>query len=352
MYDPKTGEWKDEDLDVSKRLTGLLDKDNQYMQQARTEGLRQANRRGLANSTMAVTAVEDSRIRAALPIASQDSSQANQRYLQGRQQQGNEVLQERDLAGLRERQQTDIASQERMQGVDVTSREKIAGMDIEAARERLSAELGSRETLAAAERALQRELTGQTLSQQERLAIRDLDAAEQRLGMEISSRERIAGEDRAQREWLANFDRETQVALQGLDATTRQQMQSLDIASQERIANMNVAAAERNQAASLAASFEASYSNMIAAISQNTEIPAAERQKLMDHAARVRENNINMVEQMYSIDLEWGDSGTTSDAGSGGTGAGTNFPGYDPGNPQDLPIPDPNQSRKDRRASA
>src|SRR5690606_16056061 len=130
----------------SKRLTGLLGKDNPYMQQAATVGRQAANRRGLLNSTMGVQAVESARISAALPIASQEASQAHATNLQGR----------------------DIASRERMQGRqfehetgiqtrDIESRERMQGRDIEAQRQRLELELGSRASLQAAEAAAEKE---------------------------------------------------------------------------------------------------------------------------------------------------------------------------------------------------
>ncbi len=70
-----------DDTSVSKQMTRLLSRDNEYMQQAEAQGLKSANRRGLINSTAAVRAVEGERIRAALPIASQDAGQAHQTYL-------------------------------------------------------------------------------------------------------------------------------------------------------------------------------------------------------------------------------------------------------------------------------
>lgn len=248
-YDPKTGEWKDEDTSVSKRLVGLLNRDNEYLKSAGVQGLKAANRRGLANSTMAVSAVESSRINAALPIASQEASQAHERYLSGRQQQGAEALQTKQLESNKEL-----------------------------------------------------------------------------LGLELGSRKELQQSEIQNQQWLAQFDATTQERLLTLDNDTRLLMQQLDLESQQRIATMNVAASERNQAAALAASFEASYSNMLAAIMNNTEIPAASRQQYIAHAARVRDSNLALVEQMYGIDLQWENPGDTtggSDASQTGSSPGT-----------------------------
>ncbi len=58
---------------VENRLTGLLAKDNPYMQRAETKGLQFANNRGLLNSSVAAQASQAAAIDAALPIAQQDA---------------------------------------------------------------------------------------------------------------------------------------------------------------------------------------------------------------------------------------------------------------------------------------
>ena len=106
---------------------------------------------------------------------------------------------------------------------------------------------------------------------------------------------------------------DNQQFMQSLDLDTRQLMQGLDLAAQERIANLNITSNERNAAANLAANFEANYSNLLATIMNNTEIPAAERQRYMNHASRIRDSNLALVEQMYGIDLIWAEApGTTT----------------------------------------
>ena len=70
---------------VQNQMTDLLDKDNPYMKQAETQALQNMNTRGLLNSSMAVGAVEDARIRHALPIAQQDADSEYRDYLMVRQ---------------------------------------------------------------------------------------------------------------------------------------------------------------------------------------------------------------------------------------------------------------------------
>jgi hypothetical protein len=76
------GNWTPEDDSVSKRVTGLMNQQNPFMQQAQTAGLKQANRRGLLNSSMAVGAAQGEAYKAALPIASQESQQIAAKNLQ------------------------------------------------------------------------------------------------------------------------------------------------------------------------------------------------------------------------------------------------------------------------------
>lgn len=63
---------------VEDRLTGLISQDSAYMQDAKTQALIAQNKRGTANSSMAIGAGHQAAIRAALPIAQQDASSMSQ----------------------------------------------------------------------------------------------------------------------------------------------------------------------------------------------------------------------------------------------------------------------------------
>lgn len=63
-------------LTVQERLQGLLDSASPLLERARQEGLRTANRRGLANSSIAAEASQNAMIDAMLPIAQQDAQTA------------------------------------------------------------------------------------------------------------------------------------------------------------------------------------------------------------------------------------------------------------------------------------
>lgn len=106
------------------------------------------------------------------------------------------------------------------------------------------------------------------------------------------------------------------------------QQQQRQLGSQERIARMNVAAHEREKAAGLAAAFENTYSQMVSNVMNNTEMPSSARDKYIQHAGKVRDSNLRLVEQMYNIKLDWSTpgvraSGTSSSSSSGTPSAGS-----------------------------
>lgn len=157
-----TGKWTPEDDSVSTKLNGLLSQTSPLMEQAKTSGLQLANKRGLANSSMAVGASQDAVIKSALPIASQEAQQ--------------------------------------------TYGKNITGM------------------------------------------------------------------------------------------TNK---------NQQDIAGMNIAANERDKAMAGLAAFENSYTEATRTISQATNLSADARNKLLAHYAANRDSNINLVEQLYNVDLQW-----------------------------------------------
>lgn len=126
-----TGGWDYESDDVSSRIAKIASGGSPLMKQAANQGLQVANRRGLANSSMAVGASQAEVIRAAAPIASQEAQQAYGKNLQEQQGRQQSVLQSAQLAAA-ERQAlltatTDLSGQ-RMNALAATlQNEKIPG---------------------------------------------------------------------------------------------------------------------------------------------------------------------------------------------------------------------------------
>lgn len=101
-------EWVPEEDSVSGRVTELTSQDSPMMRQASGLGARQANRRGLVNSSISAGASRASTLAAAVPIASQEAGQIaakNQMRISGDYDMGRTKLsldaQERDSAAAR-----------------------------------------------------------------------------------------------------------------------------------------------------------------------------------------------------------------------------------------------------------
>lgn len=165
-YD-SNGKWNFENDSVSNQMTGLMQKDNPFMQQARTQGAQASNKRGLLNSSMGVQSGQVAALQAALPMASQDAKQ--------------------------------IADKNMMQ---------------------------------------------------------------------------------------------------------------TDVRSKEDIAMMNVAAHDREKSMAGVANAENAYASMFSQIGNNQDLPADVRDTYLAHIGAIRDSSLNMVEQMYGIDLEWANTAT------------------------------------------
>lgn len=108
---------------VANQLTGLLDQNSPYMQQARLSGMNTANSRGLLNSSMAAGSAQQAAIQAGLPIASQDAATygtqdlENQKYL-------NAILQQK-MSDATSRYGSDNAAGASMYATDVGARSAL-----------------------------------------------------------------------------------------------------------------------------------------------------------------------------------------------------------------------------------
>lgn len=144
---------------MADKVNDLVSTDSKLMQAAKTEGLKAANRRGLMNSSMAVSAAQDAVIKNALPIASQDAAQDFARNQDARQF-------EYGMAGQNDAQ----AFQRDQAALDRDLQVKIQANSISAAEEAQIRDIASREGIAAADRAFQEMQAGKDRQLQEQLA--------------------------------------------------------------------------------------------------------------------------------------------------------------------------------------
>lgn len=87
---------------------------------------------------------------------------------------------------------------------------------------------------------------------------------------------------------------------------------ALPIASQDsqqeygkHIAGMNLAANDRDKATAAAVSYGQIYSQMFESFAGNENIPKETRDKYLTHIALLNDSNMNLIEQLYGINLEW-----------------------------------------------
>lgn len=271
--------WQEQDADVAKQVAGVIDVNSPLMKRAATRGVQFASQRGLANSTMAGEAAQRAVLDVAVPIGSQNAAQINQRNVnsQGFQQEG--VLQGARLRSGENIAGMETASREKVAGMEIASREKVAGMEIEARRqiaaadreaamERLKTEVLSREQIAEADRIAQKERLGMELTQEEELFKQEIQSLEDRLNRELESQER-----RDQNRIDADLQVEAQRAI--------------------------------NQVRDM-------YGAMVNTIMNNTDIPADTRNAYLEHAAAMRDQDLQMIEQMYGIEINWDTPGVST----------------------------------------
>jgi len=255
------GNWIAEDDTVESRVTGVLAKGSPLITQAQTAAKQEANRRGLLNTSMAVTAGTDAAIRTALPIASQDASQIHAKNLsrQGAAQ----------TTSLAEGQQAHEAGLQTAQIAHQAS-ERVGGQEHQAALQTTKQE---------------HELTSQQKAQAHQASTQAANIAAQK---EIQT----AGS-------------ESQLKLQEIGIAADAAGAELNRDAQARIAGMNVAASDREKAISAAVAIEATYSAALANIAVQEDIPSQWRDKYNTHLAAVRDSGLSMIENMYNVEVVW-----------------------------------------------
>lgn len=142
------------------------------------------------------------------------------------------------------------------------------------------------------------------------------------------------------------FDRDAQLGLQDreiganrelaeMDAQMRTNLTNLENESRERIASMDVDESRRSEAADLVSNFQGLYNDTYRDLINNPDLGADERADLMRSAGDRLNTNMQMVEGLFSIDVDWQP-----------TGAGTAAPvepetgglGPTPANSVDAPL--------------
>ncbi|CAO3403516.1 hypothetical protein [Azospirillum palustre] len=252
--------WTPEDDKVDSEVSRITSAGGPLMQQAKTDGLATAQRRGLLNSSMAVGAAQGAVLNAALPMAQQNAQQTAAKNLSSQDYGQNRGLQEqkfgydKDLSDQAFRQQQQLSEQEYQH------------------------QLGTIDTQGNWNSRLQVEKAGQDAS--------------------------LSHQDYQQKTVLADQDYRQKVGLL-----------QIDNASKEKIAGWNVSQYEKERAMSAVTSMEQLYASQFSALANNTDLPAETRNAYLQHIASLRDSSLNLVEQMYGINLNWASPAAPTTAG-------------------------------------
>lgn len=141
-----------------------------------------------------------------------------------------------------------------------------------------------------------------------------------RRGLLNSSMAVGAAQDSAYRAALPIAQQEAQQAAarnsQSIDIGARERMQETDInyqtaeraldrELQERIASWNLASSDQNAAAQMLTNMEGMYQDGYRSIMANPNLSSSARADQIKSMQRLRDTQLDFVQQMYSIDLDW-----------------------------------------------
>lgn len=189
---------------VEDRVAGIASKDSNLNRMAAQEAMKVMGRRGLANTSMAVGAAQDAVLKNAIPIASQDASQAFQNNQNALGRASTEKL---SLA--------QIASTEGMAAAQRALDERMQKAALDNATQQQIRDIQSREGIAAAERKLQE------LSQQRDIAYRTQQADLDRKTQEKLASWNLKSSDRnAAAQFLTNMEHEYENSVSSIMANT------------------------------------------------------------------------------------------------------------------------------------
>jgi len=318
-YDPKNiiGSLPQVDDSMANQVTKLASKDSELNRMAAVEGLKVANRRGLLNSSMGVEASQDAVLKNVIPIAGQDAQTAANKNAAAKAFEYGMTAQEAQQTfqtGEREAGQGFITSErlgtQTFQGAQAEAERKWQTGENVAARGWQTAEniaqRGFLSTQAELDRTLERTLQANQIKANDILQIRQIASTE---GIEAANRalqKTLQENDIEFRMKEGKLDREAAKAAQTADIAFQQQEGRLTRDLQERIANMNLSSSDRNAASSFLTSMETMYQSTYQSIMNNTALDAKTRDKYLTAAKNMRSGQIDFVEQLYDIDLDWG----------------------------------------------
>ncbi len=263
---------------VAEQIRQITGSGSPLMQQAETQGLAAANRRGLANSSIAVGAAQDALYKTALPIAQQDAgayAQAAQFSANAQNQAAAQNAQLGTNVSLSNAQQANVAAGANAAALNAASQfnanaQNVASLNaVDAALKKQLADLNASTTLAAADKQYQTQI-----------AIAD---AQNKTNIAISNG------DNATKQILSNLDANTRLGLAQIDANTKIGVANLDVKARAELAKLDNENKQLLQTNTNAAEMYRQYSVNVANLQNNKDMDQAAK----DAAITTQLNSLN-----------------------------------------------------------
>ena len=253
------------------------------------------------NSSIAAGAGEAAAIDAALPIASADAQTASREHMQERDLRVQQIMQERGLTHDEAQRESDREHATQLQREDLYVRQIMQGRDI-----------SSREIMQSRDHDVQQLMQERGFSHTEAL-----QASKQ------SFARAQAEADRSFKSEQDAFRREHETSIQDTELDVRQLMQTQHLTQEEAQAELDRQQREADrefrldyqqreidhqQNVSRVQDYEGAadrYAQSVANITNNVNIPAAERQRQILEARNIRDRAIDAIDGIYGTDTEW-----------------------------------------------
>lgn len=234
---------------------------------------------------------------------------ALQEVLTTRQIESNESISKAEISSREKISLADIASQEGIARAQMALQERLQTAQIDANTEAQIRQYAFQGDMAAADRALQTALQQSEQAFQERVTTAQITSAEKQQLLDIAYREGTAAADRALQETLQQKDIEFRTEISQMELEANALENQLSRESQEALMGLQINSQERIAAGNLLYNMETLYNTSVSNIYANTDMDAEGREAALTSAKNLRDYQLNLVQQMYDVALDWGQPG-------------------------------------------
>ncbi|MDE4189678.1 hypothetical protein [Phaeobacter gallaeciensis] len=312
---------------VSEIAGDMMGKDNPLMARARAQGAQSANRRGMLNSSAAAGEAANAVLDRVVPMASQEAQQrhagqmsdreAGHRLRENEQQYGfasalssQEAAQRADLSEQEFQQASSLSDQQFEQQFKMSREEYRQGLELQKRDQSFQSEMQEDQQAFQSELSEQEFAQAQSLSEQEFQQQFGLSREEYRQNLEIQQRDQSferGQTDRAfqQERQLQKIQLASDKQLAKMDAQTRRQLMRMESGMRERLAQIDVDQQTKNSMSEMVTSMNSQYQNALNSILGNPNLPAEEREALLQNAGELLNLQVDMVSDLFDTKIDW-----------------------------------------------